>query len=170
MKNRKVRPTNSKFTVLKQICNYIPGHLVSKLARQTGADKKAREFSNWSHVVSLLQAQLSHSIGLNDVCDTLQLNAGSLQAIRGAVPPSRNGLSHANKVRPAEMAEKLFWGVLDHLGELSPDFIRGRARGAHAASRCRSTSWIQPLSNWSPTPWTGPSTADAKPRPKRTCA
>jgi hypothetical protein len=129
VKNQKVRPTSSKFTVLKQICNYIPGHLVSKLARQTGADKKAREFSNWSHVVSLLQAQLSHSIGLNDVCDTLQLNAGSLQAIRGAVPPSRNGLSHANKVRPAEMAEKLFWGVLDHLGELHPDFIRGQARG-----------------------------------------
>jgi hypothetical protein len=58
VKNQKFRPTGSKFTALKQICNFIPGHLVSKVARETGADQKAREFSNWSHVVSLLKAQL----------------------------------------------------------------------------------------------------------------
>jgi hypothetical protein len=129
VKNQKKSPTGSKFTVLQQICNFIPGHLVSKLARETGADKKARDFTNWSHVVSLLHAQLSHAIGLNDVCDSLQLNKGSLQAIRGATPPSRNGLSHANKVRPSELAEKVFWGVLQSLEETSPEFLRGRARG-----------------------------------------
>ena len=128
MKNKKT-PAGTKLSVLKQICNFIPGHLVPKLARQTGADKKARDFSNWSHVVSLLFAQLAHSIGLNDVCDALQLHRGALAGIRGAVPPSRNGLSHANKVRPAELGEQLFWGVLDHLGKLSPEFIRGKARG-----------------------------------------
>ena len=128
MKTKK-SPAAAHYTVLKQICNFIPGHLVSKLAGETGADRKAREFSNWSHVVSLLFAQLAHSIGLNDVADALQLHRGALAGIRGAVPPSRNGLSHANKVRPAEMAEKLFWAVLDHLGQLSPQFIRGKARG-----------------------------------------
>ncbi|MGZ8921469.1 MAG: DUF4372 domain-containing protein [Limisphaerales bacterium] len=59
-------PAAAHYSVLKQICNFIPGHLVSRLARQTGADKKARGFSNWSHVVGLLFAQLAHSIGLND--------------------------------------------------------------------------------------------------------
>jgi hypothetical protein len=55
-----------------------------------------------------------------------------LAEIRGASVPSRNGLSHANKVRPAEMAEKLFWSVLDSLGQTSPGFIRGKApRHAH---------------------------------------
>lgn len=129
MKNRKHRPTASRITVLKQICNFIPGHLVSKLAKETGAADKARDFTNWSHVVTLLSGQLSHAIGLNDLCDGLQLNAGALATIRGATAPSRNGLSHANKVRPAEMAEKLFWGVLDHLQTLSPEFVRGKARG-----------------------------------------
>jgi len=129
VKSKKVNPARSKFTVLKQICNFIPGHLVSKLARETGAGEKARDFSNWSHVVALLQAQLGHAIGLNDVCDTLQLNQGALAEVRGATPPSRNGLSHANKVRPASMAEKLFWGVLDSLGQISPTFLTGKARG-----------------------------------------
>lgn len=46
-----------------------------------------------------------------------------------AVPPNRNGLSHASKVRLAELAEKLFWVVLDPLGPLSPEFIRSKTRG-----------------------------------------
>jgi hypothetical protein len=32
----------------------------------------ARSFSAWSHVVSMLFAQLTHAIGLNDVCDALR--------------------------------------------------------------------------------------------------
>jgi len=97
------------------------------LARETGVDKKVRKFSAWSHVVSLLYAQLTHSIGLNDVCDALRLRSGPLSSLRGATPPTRNNLSYANKVRPAEMAEKLFWAVFEHLGKLSPPFISGRS-------------------------------------------
>jgi len=59
--------------VLRQICNLIPNDLVPKLARETGVDKKARTFSPWSHLVSLIYAQLTHAIGLNDICDGLRL-------------------------------------------------------------------------------------------------
>ena len=79
-------PTAGKLTVLRQLCNYIPPYLVPRLARETGVDEKARTFSPWSHVVSLGYAQLTHSIGLNDVCDALQLNSGPLSAIRGRDP------------------------------------------------------------------------------------
>jgi hypothetical protein len=120
-------PTGSQFTVLRQVCHYIPPHLVPKLARETGVDEPARTFSPWSHVVSLSYAQLTHSIGLNDGCDALQLNRGPLSAVRGATPPSRHNLSHANKVRDAAMAERLFWETFDYLGELSPRFVRGKA-------------------------------------------
>jgi hypothetical protein len=120
-------PTASKLNLLRQICNLIPEFLVSKLARETGVDKKVRTFSAWSHLVSLLFAQLSHSIGLNDVCDALGLHSGPLSSLRGATAPTRNNLSHANKVRSADMAEKLFWAVFEHLGSLSPHFVSGRA-------------------------------------------
>lgn len=129
MKNKTLNPTRSKFSILRQVCNYIPEQLVSKIARTTGAEDKSRTFRPWSHVVSLVYAQLSHSIGLNDLCDSLQLHSGPLGSIRGASPPSRNGLSHANRERPAEMAEQLFWQVIDHLGVQSPGFIAGRSRG-----------------------------------------
>jgi hypothetical protein len=91
-------------------------------------DERARTFSPWSHVVALVYAQLTHSIGLNDVCDALRLQSGPLSSIRGATPPTRNNLSHADKVRPAEMAEKLFWAVFEHLGQLSPRFVSGAGR------------------------------------------
>ena len=125
-KNNNV-PAASKLNLLRQICNFIPEFLVSKIARQTKADVKARTFTPWSHVVTLLYAQLTHSIGLNDVCDALRLHSGPLSSIREATPPSRNNLSHADKVRPAEMAEKLFWAVFEHLGDLSPRFVGGKS-------------------------------------------
>jgi len=101
-----------------------------KLARKHGVDKKARTFTPWSHVVSLLFAQLTHAIGLNDVCDSLRHHTAKLGAIRSAVAPSRNGLSHANKCRNSDMMEELFWKVLGHLQQLTPGFgPAGRYRG-----------------------------------------
>jgi hypothetical protein len=120
-------PAAAKLNLLRQICNFIPDFLVPKLARATGVQEKARTFSPWSHLVALMYAQLTHSIGLNDVCDALGLHSGPLSSLRGATPPNRNTLSHANKVRPAEMAEQLFWTVLEHLGNLSPGFVSGRS-------------------------------------------
>src|SRR6266699_6368878 len=122
MNKLKIAPARSKFSILRQICNFIPQHLVSKIARTTGAEDKSRTFTPWSHVVSLGYAQLTHSIGLNDLCDSLQLHSGPLSSIRGATAASRNGLSNANRERPAAMAEQLFWSVKEHLHNQSPGF------------------------------------------------
>jgi len=134
--NKSTIPSRSKFAVLPQICNLIPGHLVPKLARETGVDKKARTFSPWSHLVSLIYAQLTHAIGLNDICDGLRLHNGLLVTLRGATPPSRNNLSHANNKRDASLAERIFWSVLGHLQTLQPNFARGN-RGKGVARRFR---------------------------------
>lgn len=79
--------------------------------------------------MSLLNAQLTHCIGLNDLCDGLQLHSGPLSTIRGATAPSRNGLSHANRERSPAMAEQLLWKTLAHLKEQSPGFAGGKRRG-----------------------------------------
>ena len=130
MKKQQTKPTRSKFNILRQICNFIPPHTVSKIARDTGAEAMSRSISPWSHVVSQAYAQLTHSISLNDVCDSLQLHSGPLSSIRGATAPSRNGFSNANRERPTAMAEELFWAVVAHLGEQSPGFVAGKRRGA----------------------------------------
>ncbi len=125
-KTKGQKPTKCKLSVLRQICNWIPNHLVPKLARETKVEEEARTYKPWSHIVTLLYAQLTHSLGLNDVCDALELHSGPLSAVRGATAPRRNTLSHANRLRDPAMAEKLFWQMLEHLQGLCPGFGRGR--------------------------------------------
>jgi hypothetical protein len=119
-----MKPAKHKFTLLKQVVENIPAYLVSKLANKHGVTEKARTFSPWSHVVSMLFAHLTHALSLNDVCDTLKHHSGALSTIRNATPPSRNGLSHSNKIRCSEMAKDLFYEVLSHLTNHFPRFGR----------------------------------------------
>lgn len=108
--------------VLQQVCKLIPSGLVKTLAAQHKVQGKSRTFSPWSHVVSLLYAQLCHCIGLNDTCDGLAHHKLKLATVRGATPPSRNGLSHANKNRNSDMMESLFWKTLAHLQDTFKQF------------------------------------------------
>jgi hypothetical protein len=119
-----MRPAKDKFTIFKQIVGIIPAYLVPKLATKHDVDKRCRTFSPWSHVVSMIFAHHSHALSLNDVCDTLAFHQGALSTIRGATAPSRNGLSHANRVRPASMARELFYEVLNYLTKSFPRFGR----------------------------------------------
>ena len=116
------KPTRTNLSVLAQLCNLIPGFLVSRIARQCGVDKQARTFCPWSHLVALLFAQFTHALSLNDVCDALKNHAGKLLRIRGAVAPSKNAFSHANRKRDGEMAQTLFWAILNHLTSMCPRF------------------------------------------------
>ncbi len=122
MKNNSIQANAGKFSILRQLCNLIPNHLVPKLARDTGIEDQWRTFSPWSQVVSLLYAQLTHALGLNDVCDALRLHSGPLSALRGATAPAKNTFSYANRTRDPKLAEQLFWSVLAHLQTLAPAF------------------------------------------------
>ena len=121
------KPTRGKLLLLRQLCNLIPNHLVPQLAREHAVEEKSRTFRPWSHVVSLIYAQLTHALSLNGVCDALRLHAGPLSAIRGATPPGKNALSHANRERNPNMAEALFWTMLEQLQQLHPGFWRAAA-------------------------------------------
>ena len=120
------KPTRSQFTLLRQLCSLIPNPLVASLAREPGAEEKSRPFKPWSHGVSRLFAQLTHALGLNDVCDALRLHSGPRSAIRGATPPSKNGRSHANREWDAKMAEALLGKMREELPRIAPRFGGGR--------------------------------------------
>jgi hypothetical protein len=125
-----MNPSKHSVTVLAQLFKLIPRNLIPKLAKEYGVSKKSRRFSPVSHVLALMFGQLAHSISLNDICDCLRYHSGALIHIREAVAPSRNGLSHANQVRNADMAEALLWNVLDELKRVCPGFaMQGRRYG-----------------------------------------
>ena len=150
-KRRTRKLTRTNLSVLAQVCNLIPAFLTPKLAREFGVDKKARTFSPWSHVVALLYAQLTHAMSLIDACDGLRHHAGKLSRVRGATPPSKNALSHANRGRDAAMAERLFWDALAHLTGLCPRFggrtFKGMPRRFKRAVHAVDSSTIQLAAN-----------------------
>ena len=114
------KSAKKKPAIFRQVCELIPPHLVSKLARKH--EVRSRRITPWNHVVSMIYAQFSHAISLNDVCDALRANRSMLASIRGAKPPSRNGLSSANRTRDPKMAKDLFWAMMGHLESLNPGF------------------------------------------------
>ena len=84
-----IKSTRSKVTIIRQLCELIPPFMVAKLATEHGI--RSRAITPWSHVVSLVYAQFTHALGLNDVCDSLNANRSGLYLIRGATPPARMG-------------------------------------------------------------------------------
>ena len=71
-----MNPSKSKVTVLCQIAKLIPKNLIPKLANDHGVSEQSRTFSPTSYVLALMFSQLSHALGLNDVCDTLKNHSG----------------------------------------------------------------------------------------------
>lgn len=121
------------------------------MAKKHNAQKKARSFGYWSHTVALIYGKMGHVFGLNDLCDALQLYSGPLSAIRGATPPHRNTLSHANQERPSAIAEDLFWGTLEHLRQQSPGFggrkFSGRLKKLKGAIHLVDSTTIELVAN-----------------------
>lgn len=99
--------------------------MINRIAKEIGVEGKSRTFTPGCHLAAMLFAQLSRAIGLNDVCDWLRLKAPVLARF-GVSPPSRNGLSTANRERDALFAEKLFWDLFGHLQHGCPSFASGR--------------------------------------------
>jgi hypothetical protein len=121
----KKTPTRANVIVLKQMLNLIPRGMINRIAKETGVEEKSRSFTVVSHLATMLFAQFSRAMGLNDVCDWLRLKAPVLARF-GVTPPSRNGLSNANKERDAMFAEKLFWSLLGQLQHDCPSFASGK--------------------------------------------
>ena len=113
--------TKHTMSVLAQITSWIPDRIIENLAKKHRI--QTRSFSATSHVISMAYAHLAHALSLNDICDSLSNHAGTLEQLRNCTPSSRNGLSHANKTRNADMAEELFWKVYESLSKQYPEFL-----------------------------------------------
>jgi len=108
--------------VLGQIVKLIPRKIIESLRKKHKF--QIRSFTATSHVVAMIYSQLTHALSLNDVCDGMKNHHGILSLIRDCVPPSCNGLAHANKNRPAAMDEELFWIVYNELKTHNPEFFQ----------------------------------------------
>ena len=99
-----MNPLKNTLPLLGQFVKNLPARLTDRLTKKHKI--QTRSFSPTSHIVALMYAQLTHALSLNDICDALQNHQSYLSQIRNCSPPSRNGLSHANRTRNANMDEE----------------------------------------------------------------
>jgi len=129
MNNTNIKNTlRSTSTTLHQICNLIPSKLLLAAFMKSGTRDNSRSFTPWSHVLSMVFAQIMGSTSLNDICDSARLHATAFTRCRRAETPKRNTLSHANRTRDASFVEALFWELSGHLCSLAPGFGINRGR------------------------------------------
>lgn len=135
-KTSAAQPTRHHINVLGQLLKYIPRSIVHAAAARHGIDSKARTFSIFSHTAAMIFVQLAHALSLNDVCDWLRLKVRAIAGL-GLTPPSRNNLSHANKVRDAGFIQTVFWKTLEHLQRCEPAF-GGQRKGRRLLHRFKA--------------------------------
>ena len=124
MKTNQNKTTPRAYHTLRQIVPTIPRWLIDRTANAHDVD--ARKFSATSHFVMLILGHLSRASCLTEICDDASLNAGRLRLVRNATPGKRNMFLHANRTRPAEVAEEVYWETARKLGGASPGFIPPR--------------------------------------------
>ena len=99
-------------SLFSQLLQKIPRDVFDSLVQKHGAERYAKGFSSWTHLVAMLFSQLAHADSLREICNGLACCEGKLLhlGIRGT--PRRSTLSYANNHRPAAMFEALFWKIL----------------------------------------------------------
>ncbi len=132
-----MNPLKSNMSVLAQIVKLIPAKSIDFFAKEYKIQTKT--FSPTSHIVAMLYSHLSHALSLNDICDSLQNHSGTLSQIRKCTPPSRNGLSYANRTRNADMVEDLFWKIYNDFKEQYPDFFKSSRQYPGLPHRFKTT-------------------------------
>jgi uncharacterized protein DUF4372/DDE family transposase len=122
-------------SLFSQLLQKIPRDVFDGLVQKHGAERYAKGFSSWTHLVAMLFSQLAHADSLREICNGLACCEGKLLhlGIRGT--PRRSTLSYANNHRPAAMFEALFWKIL---GRFRQQEMLGKRRSFRFKNRLLS--------------------------------
>ena len=115
-------------SLFSQILKHFPRTEFSQLVRKHGAERRAKGFSCWTQLVSMLFCHMAHADSLREICGGLACCLGKLRHIGISKAPNKSTLSYANQHRPAALYEELFWTMMKrfrqngHLGSRKRKF------------------------------------------------
>lgn len=104
-------------SLFSQLLQKIPRDMFDALVQKSRAERYAKGFSSWAHLVAMLFSQLAHADSLREICNGLACCEGKLVHVGLHATPRRSTLSYANNHRPAAMFQDLFFKVLGRFRE-----------------------------------------------------
>ena len=100
-------------SIMNQLLQVFPRNEFAEEVKKTKAEWHARGFASWDHFVAMLFAQLADAQSLREIAGGLAACQGKLEQWGVIKPPSKSTLSYANRHRPPELYQNLFYRALD---------------------------------------------------------
>src|SRR5512147_1637995 len=100
-------------SLFSQLLGTINRLSFARLVQQYKAEKAAKGFTSWEHLVAMLFCQLAQARSLREISGGLKCCEGKLRHLGVESAPVRSTISYANAHRPWQ----LFRGLFDHLLE-----------------------------------------------------
>lgn len=97
-------------SMFSQILKLIPRIDFERLVKETGAEVRSKGLSSWSQFVAMLFCQLGRAHSLREIEGGLKSCEGKLAHL-GIEAPARSSLSYANRHRPWQLFERVFYGL-----------------------------------------------------------
>lgn len=106
-------------TIFNQLLDFLPKNKFQSFIGQHKADRYVKNFTCWQQLLTLLYAQATGKDSLRDIELGLMSHQNKWYHL-GLTSITRSNLSYANKNRPYEIYESLFYELLKECRQLSP--------------------------------------------------
>jgi len=106
-------------TLIHDLLKFIPRHDFENIVRQHGGDRYVKRFDCWQQLVTLLFAQAANRASLREIEQSMEVNDPRLYHL-GIKTVRRSTLADANKKRPSERFEALFYKLVERTQVLTP--------------------------------------------------
>jgi hypothetical protein len=113
-------------SLFSQLLRQIPRYHFESFVSRFKAERSCKGFSCWTQFVAMLFCHMAKAESLREICNGLSCCLGKLVHLGIKDAPNKSSLSYANRHRPAELYESLFYSTLERFRDLKR--IGGRKR------------------------------------------
>lgn len=106
-------------TLFNELLKIIPRHDFHLIVERHGGDRYVKRFSCWQQLICLLYAQAADKDSLREIEQGMEVHDPRLYHL-GITKVRRSTLSDANKNRPSEMFQELFYKLVERCHALAP--------------------------------------------------
>lgn len=104
---------NRVCSIFSQVLQLIPRLEFQAAVHKHEAERHARGFASWTQMIAMLFCQLGHAQSLREITGGLAACEGKLRHLGVENAPKRTTLSYANKHRPWQLFETVFYQLLE---------------------------------------------------------
>lgn len=107
--------------IFSQLLKLIPRDIVSRVARQSNADRYCKRFSTYDHLVCMLYGILNHCTSLREITTGMLAWEHRLSHLGISHHPRRSTISDANSRRSADVFEYIYLKLFERYKHFLPD-------------------------------------------------